>query len=198
MAWKRRIQVGRVGEERAIDAPVIAPPDLTAREIEHVHKNLQGDILRSVVKINTPIFALSLAQVTEADVNYLIGLKSRARNLLSLILNDGWTMPDEENTTTDTTHVTLINTSARGITVTGVFLDSDFQHTGTNFFTSGSFDATTRIVTLGAAVPSANTNVLIAYTFTKHRVFLRSMRYRPMPGAASARFYYVDLEFEGA
>jgi len=48
--------------------------------------------------------------------------------------------------------------------VTGVFLNSDPNKLGTNFFTSGAFDANTGTITLGTSLPSVQ-DVLIDYTY---------------------------------
>lgn len=48
--------------------------------------------------------------------------------------------------------------------VTGVFLNSDPNRLGTNFFTSGSFDTQTGVITLGTTLPNTD-DVLIDYTY---------------------------------
>lgn len=50
------------------------------------------------------------------------------------------------------------------LSVTGVFLNSDPNKLGTNFFTSGSFDVETGVVTLGTSLPDTS-DVLIDYTY---------------------------------
>lgn len=70
---------------------------------------------------------------------------------------------DEQQISIDTTHVMVANTE---VTVaTGVWLSTDTGHTGTNYYTGGSYDSTTGIFTLGTPLPSANTPVLINYTY---------------------------------
>lgn len=73
------------------------------------------------------------------------------------------TVVDERLTSTDANHVTVINTTVTG--VTGVWLQSDPSHVGTNYYTGGSFDANTGIVTLGTPLPSATEQLLVNYTY---------------------------------
>lgn len=70
---------------------------------------------------------------------------------------------DELETSTDTLHVALANTNLTG--VTGVWLQSDPFHLGTNYYTGGSYNATLGVVTLGTALPGATTGVLVNYTY---------------------------------
>ena len=73
---------------------------------------------------------------------------------------------NEANTSTDTTHVTVQNTTVAS--VTGVYLANDPEHAGTNYYTGGSFDADTGVLTLGnGPLPSATEDVLVQYTYTK-------------------------------
>jgi len=73
------------------------------------------------------------------------------------------TVVDERLTSTDVDHITTINTTVNG--VTGVWLQSDPSHVGTNYYTGGSYDANTGIVTLGVSLPSATEQVLTNYTY---------------------------------
>lgn len=50
-------------------------------------------------------------------------------------------------------------------TVSGVFLRSDPNRLGTNYFSGGTFDSDTGIITLATALPSANEDVLIDYEY---------------------------------
>ncbi len=71
---------------------------------------------------------------------------------------------NEQNTRTDATHVTVQHTPVAS--VTGVYLASDPEHAGTNYYTGGSFDADTGVITLGTGL-GTNTDVLVSYQYTK-------------------------------
>ena len=68
----------------------------------------------------------------------------------------------ERVTVTDQASVTTLRTPLTG--VTGVFLNSDPNRLGTNFFTGGAFDGPTGIITLGTNLPNLD-DVLIDYTY---------------------------------
>jgi hypothetical protein len=74
------------------------------------------------------------------------------------------TMQLERQISADTTHVIVGHVPI--VVVTGVWLNSDPKRLGTNYYTGGSFDALLGILTLGTALPSANTTVLIDYQYT--------------------------------
>ena len=74
------------------------------------------------------------------------------------------TVIDEQKTSFDTTHVYTANIQVSSIS--GVWLQSDPSHSGTNYYTSGSFVASTGLITLGTALPSDTTPVLIDYIHT--------------------------------
>jgi len=80
------------------------------------------------------------------------------------IISNPRSLGNERAIAIDTTHVAAAHTPI--VTVTGVFLNSDPGHFGTNYFTGGSFNAMTGIITLGTALPSADEVVLIEYQYT--------------------------------
>jgi hypothetical protein len=65
----------------------------------------------------------------------------------------------ETHVSTNANHVTVEHTVRD---VKGVWLATDPGHTGTNYFTGGSFAGS--VITLGAALPGAATNVQIVYS----------------------------------
>ena len=71
---------------------------------------------------------------------------------------------DEMQTSSDTTHVTVANKNL--LNATGVWLQSDPGHSGTNYFTGGSIDPMNGVVILGTVLPNANEPVLIDYSYT--------------------------------
>ena len=70
----------------------------------------------------------------------------------------------ERQTSADENHVNVAHTLIT--TVTGVYLNTDSHRQGTNYFTGGTFNATTGYVTLGTILPSPDTIVLVDYTYT--------------------------------
>lgn len=70
---------------------------------------------------------------------------------------------DEQRNATDTTHVIVANTTV--LSVVGVWLASDTGHYGTNYYTGGSFDPASGLLTLGSALPTETEAVLINYSY---------------------------------
>jgi hypothetical protein len=70
---------------------------------------------------------------------------------------------DEVQISLSTTLVTVSNVTVSA--VTGVWLQGDPGHSGTNYFTGGSFDMNTGELTLGVALPSATTAVIVTYSY---------------------------------
>lgn len=71
---------------------------------------------------------------------------------------------DEQNIAQNTTQVEVSNPKV--LSVSGVWLLTDPSHLGTNYYTGGSFVASSGLITLGTVLPSAGTAVLIDYTHT--------------------------------
>lgn len=69
--------------------------------------------------------------------------------------------------TTDTTHIQLHHVPIIPVSgVQGVYLKTDPNRLGTNYFTGGSYNNTTGIVILGIALPGGTTDVLVDYKYT--------------------------------
>lgn len=79
------------------------------------------------------------------------------------VINNPVTVDLERQTSDTTLTVTVAHTPI--VSVVGVFLNSDPNRLGTNFFTGGSFNSSTGEVTLGTPLPSATEDVLIDYTY---------------------------------
>lgn len=69
----------------------------------------------------------------------------------------------ERQTSSDEYHVVVAH--AHIASVTGVYLSTDSQRLGTNYYTGGTFNATSGYVTLGTALPDPLTEVLVDYTY---------------------------------
>lgn len=70
----------------------------------------------------------------------------------------------EERDAIDTTHVQIIH-HPKVVSVTGVWLATDPNRLGTNYFTGGGFNDQTGIITLGTPLPSIQ-RVLVDYEYT--------------------------------
>jgi hypothetical protein len=70
----------------------------------------------------------------------------------------------ERQISSDITHVTVSHTPI--LSVSGVYLNTDPNKFGTNYYTGGSFNANAGTITLGTALPDPETTVLIDYTYT--------------------------------
>ncbi len=73
------------------------------------------------------------------------------------------TVTDELQNAQGTTLVTTSN--IRLNSVTGVWLAGDPDHTGTNYYTGGSYDVSTGEITLGVALPYSDAAVIITYSY---------------------------------
>jgi len=69
---------------------------------------------------------------------------------------------DEQQLSRDISNVTISTTQITS--VSGVWLQTDPTHVGINYYTGGSFQATTGVITLGTPLLAANTPVLINYS----------------------------------
>jgi len=188
------LKLGVAGSEKWITFPV-QDISMDMKDILAESANVQGDYYKSIFKVNVPTFSITGARLTIDDFNLFAGLKQR-KALLNFKWRDDLAVIDEQNISTDTTHVTLYNTSASGITITGVWLLTDPTHAGTNYYTSGSYNTTTRVVTLGSALPGALTEVLINYAYTGHGVVIKSMSVSAMRGFRK-NYLMCSISLEG-
>jgi len=186
--WK----LGIAGQEK--DITFIKPSfSFNHNDVIQEKKNIQGDYRKTIFKVNTPGFSIGGIKLTQTELNLFLSLKQR-NALLNFMYRDDLAVVDEQNTSTDTTHIALINTAATGITITGVWLLTDPTHAGTNYYSGGSsYDAVTRILTLATALPAANTNVLINYAYTGHGVIISGMSPVAMQGQQKL-YYAVSME----
>lgn len=80
------------------------------------------------------------------------------------IVTNPVTVELERQTSDDEDTVTIAHTPV--VAVTGVFLNTDPNRLGTNFFfPSGTFNATTGRIALGTSLPEAETSVLVDYSY---------------------------------
>ena len=189
-------KIGTAGNESNMTFQIqslnITPLDILAEV-----KNIQGDYKKNIFKVNVPDFAIGGIKLTQTDYNLFVSMKSR-RSLLNFIFRDDLAVVDEEDTSSTTLLVTLMNTAASGIVPTGVWLKSDPTHAATNYYTGGgTYNSTTRVLTLHSALPGANTDVLINYTYTGFACIIKSISIAAMQGQ-SKLFYTANMMIGGA
>jgi len=80
------------------------------------------------------------------------------------VISNNRTVPQEEDTPSDVDHVVVLR-HPKVVSVNGVFLLSDPFKVGTNYFTGGSFDDQTGIITLGTSLPDTS-HVYVDYVST--------------------------------
>jgi len=93
------------------------------------------------------------------------------RHNWSVLIDDNYTLKtvavtavvDEAQTSSTTSVVTITHTPI--YSVTGVWLATDTAHTGTNYYTGGSYIVATGVITLGSVLAGATTNVIINYSY---------------------------------
>lgn len=194
MSWHPIFRLGPAGGERDFVCQVL---DVSVNEtnVEVEQRNLAGANLKAYLRQNVPDVTLTLARVSDALVAILRGFQSSLAPL-NFLFNSSLTVKYLMATSASTTSVVIPPTSATGITITGVFLQSDYAQSGTNYFTSGSFDATTGTITLGSALPGANTDVWVNYTFSGLSCWAK-VTARPHQGAYK-NFWQVTLTLTGA
>lgn len=92
----------------------------------------------------------------------------------------------ERAISSDATHVAALSTPI--LSVAAVWLNEDTNRLGTNYYTGGTFNAATGMVTLGTALPNAEDMVLIDYTYTIEDDAEAS--YSPIGQNTSHAFFY--------
>ena len=194
MAWVS-FKIGNTGEEKTLTFQVQAF-SFHHTDIEQYVRNIEGDIKRALFKILVPSIQLTGTKLTLADFNMLNSLKSRAI-ILNFIFNNGLEQQDVQVWSTGSTTVTLPPTSAAGLAIEGVWLTTDPTHAGTNYYTGGSYNPTTREISLGAALPGAQTQVLVNYTYASVNCTINSLQLKTMSGK-SFNYWLADITLQGA
>lgn len=205
MPWAT-FRLGRPGLEQALD---IDPDAVSIREgpVDVLHRNLAGDLKRSVLKASAPVVRINSRFLLKATRDKLASLAAVDDEHLGFLTRDDWqqlllrALPDSIS------RVTLPNSSARRlsaarvaagaagtVTVDGVFSAKDGS--GTNFFTGGSYADATGAVTLGTSLNNADNPVYVTYTYRGWLVSMRRFDHAVRSGWGD-RFSY-DVELTGA
>ena len=195
MAWKTSFALGISGSELSLVGKVLNIV-IEEKNIAVDSRNVAGDKRRSILKMLVPTISLDLAALTDAMVARLRGLRA-SQAVLNFICDGGMNVTDLVLTSTSTIAVTLPNTSCSGITIAGVYLATDTGRSGTNYYTTGSFNSATGIITLGSALPGANTQVVVDWTFTGRSVLMNTFTPIPHQGQFS-NLWSAKVELEGA
>ncbi len=196
MSWYSVPRLGASGGEvdllcKALDV------DIADGNVELEQRNLSGGMLKSYLRANVPVVTLTLAMVTDSLMSILRGFQS-ALSSLNFIHNSTLAVKYLMATSATTTSIVIPPTSASGITITGVFLQSDTGQTGTNYYSGGSsFDASTGTITLASGLPDANTAVWVNYTFTGLSCWVKITSAKPHRGLYSG-YWQVVLTLTGA
>lgn len=222
MAWLAQFLLGRPGYEYQFD---VNPEGMAIDEagLTILHRNLAGDLKKSVLKTSMPTIKVSSSYLTLDQRNQFASLVGIQDTFLSFQTRDDWQVFSERNLPTDTSHVTIQNNSATRLSAalvaagfTGIItIDSvsavpsavagplfggggfgDEGFSGPDYFAGGSYDDATRVVTLGTSLASASEYVFVTYTYTGWLVNLEALTHQ-VKGGWVDRFIY-DFQLTGA
>jgi hypothetical protein len=194
MTWNPRFKIGFPGYEVGIEAQVRAL-QVAEDNVEVQQRNLVGAMKWSFLRMGVPRIVMDLARMTDSTMAKLRGFRA-SLSVLSFIFNTALRVDYLYAVASSTTSVTLPFTSARTITIIGVWLTSDPGKAGTNYFTSGSFNESTMTITLGSALPAANSEVFVEFTFLGYTCRMTSLAPIPHSGA-SADLWQAQVELTG-
>lgn len=196
MSWNAFFKLGLAGQEIDFQCQV-ADISVVEDNIEVEQRNLQGANLRSYIRTNVPTISITILRLTDDLLAILRGLR-QALTPLNFIYNTTLRVKYLMATSLSTTSVVIPPTSASGITIAGVFLQSDTNQTGTNYYSGGStFDPTTGTITLASALPGANTAVWVNYSFSGLQVTVKIDSVKPHRGPY-AGLWQANVTLEGA
>lgn len=198
--WNPAFKLGPAGGELVFQCQV-TDVAVTEGNVELQEKNLLGRSFRSYQSQNVPDVTVKFSRLSDALYAVLRGMQS-ALNPLNFIYNTALAVKYLFATSSTTTTVVIPPTSASGVVITGVFLASDYAQTGTNYYSGGStFDPTgggtgSCLITLATALPAAQTDVTINYTFSGVSCYAK-VQAKPHRGAYSG-YWTGSLTLSGA
>lgn len=204
--WLSQFKLGRPGYEYSF---TVNPSAMNIDEgpIDIIHRNLAGDLKKSIVKTSAPIIKIASGYFTKTQRDQFASLAGIADTFLSFQTRDDWQNILEKNYPTDTSHVTIQNTSATRLSaqlkaggfsgiISGISVYTTPDGSGTEYFSGGSYDDSTRILTLGATLPDNVSPVFVTYTYKGWLVNMRKLSHN-IQGGWVDRFQY-DFQLEGA
>lgn len=195
MAWLTTFKLGIPGGELDLIGRVTIP-SFDHKHVEQQQRNVAGDLKRTYLKTHVPIIGIQMTSLPMATIKRLLGFY-KSLEPLNFISNNAFGVTDQQEISTSTTSVTLTNMCASGVTILGVYLRADTARAGTNYFTSGSYNATTRVITLGTPLPGANTQVWVDYNFTGYSVWMTALQPTPHEGH-SQDLWRANIQLTGA
>ena len=204
MAWIQFL-LGRPGAELTF-ALNPAGFNVQAGNIVVRQRNIEGDLKKSIIKVDVPSIKLSSNYFLKAERDAFVSLMDIDDTFLSFQTRDDWQKLKEKNIATSTTLVSIKNSSitkldeallaaggAAQVTINGVY--DNPAGTGTNYYTGGSYNAATRVITLGTPTV-AGTALYVDYTFRGWLVDIEELTYGAEGGWVD-RFNY-DFQLIGA
>ncbi len=195
MSWNNNFKLGLLGSE--LDFPCqVSDISVDEGNVQMENRNLAGAMMRSYLRQNVPTISLTLMKVSDELMSILRGLQASLAPL-NFIFNTSLVMKYLPGTSATTTSIVIPLTSATGVVITGVFLQSDYTQVGTNYYSGGSsYDSATGTITLASSLPGANTDVFVNYSFTGISAWAR-VSAKPHRGV-SANYWQGTLTLTGA
>jgi len=165
-------------------------------EICNIDYLLNGDLSkRSLNKIRDDL-SIQISYVAEDDLMTMRAALLRVGNS-AVYLNTMTEWEWSELRTSESVAVITINrTSKRWITITGVWLATDTEKTGTNYYTGGSFVEEDYEIILGTELPAAETDVIIDYEYEGFLGVIKNLSFTPM-FLKNSKFYEISFDFLG-
>jgi hypothetical protein len=199
------VKLGRPRLEVPFTANINEPSTMVFKTstFERFNKNVAGENFRSVLRRADKDIQLGVQDATEAIVEQLESLKHIADEPLSFYGFSDRNVYSERFTTDAALALTLKSSpmtrlgsayvAAGGahtdiISIQGVFIDYKFDGSQgpTNYFTAGSYNATTRVVTLGSSPGVAGTVVYVNWRYKGILCWMGDFSPRPGAGVVSA------------
>lgn len=206
MAWLNQFKLGRPGSEYAF---TLNPEgiDIDEGPVDSIYRNLAGDAKRSVLKTSAPNIRISSSYLLKAERDILASMPGITDTHLSFQCRDDFQVILEGDIPTTTGSVYIQNTSATrlsaalvaagsspSIAIVGVY--DNAAGTGTNYYSGGSYDSATRLVTLGSVLPSITVPCYVTYTYTGWLVVMKRLPHKYQGGWVDRATY--DFELVGA
>ncbi len=219
MGFATTIKLGVPKNELSITSTSDGPDsiDIVTDNIETFDRNVSGSGFSRVFRRTYPTFTLNMPKVSEALLQKIMSLKRVTNTFLSFIWAGDWpwysdyntldttltlTLPEDSSTRLAAAILAAGGTSADIITITGVFTtyDSAGGQAGTNYYSGGgSYDASTRIITLHSSPGPIGTVVYVNWTYKGALVRIKgAIKASHKPGyVGSTNYYDVTIPLEG-
>lgn len=192
MAWTT-FQLGNTGNLRSF-ANQPSQINFSPDELESSVRNRRGDLFVSNRRKITDRVTVRYPYIDTDEVNTLQSILNDGSEHKELRVQDAFKIIDEKRVSSSVSLVRITRSARIGIAMEGVWLATDTGHTGTNYWTGGSFDADTFEITLGTPLASANTEVFVNYTFVGWNVKVDRIRFTSL---RNSLLYTASLGFIG-